>query len=190
MIPAWTSAGVLPSIRPGKLGHDFDRSPYRVPLSEVVDKFSSSPERLSILKGLLDYREALHMCGLVSGFQWLDGSFMEDVETLELRAPKDIDVVTYFHLPIGETELTLDKKAGDLFMNEYVKRTYSVDAYSQVLGSSTDELQVRLISYWYSMWSHRRDGIWKGFIQVELNPQQDIDARRILSAIQLGGITP
>lgn len=30
------------------------------------------------------------------------------------------------------------------------------------------------------MWSHRRDGIWKGFIQVDLAPNEDADANLLL----------
>ncbi len=62
-------------------------------------RFSTSSARCKILEGLLDYRQAMHRIGLVSGFQWLDGSFLEDVETIEKREPRDIDVVTFFHTP-------------------------------------------------------------------------------------------
>jgi hypothetical protein len=189
MIPSWTNAGVLPPIRPQQPGHSPDRSPYRVPLSEVIDHFSSSPKRISILKGLLEYRAALHRLGIISGFQWLDGSFIEDVETQETRSPNDVDVVTYFSMPIGETQATLFAIAGDLFKNSYVKETYLVDAYTHVLGEPTAAHHIREISYWYSMWSHRRNGLWKGFIQVELDPQEDVEAGKILEAIQVGGVT-
>ena len=118
MIPTWTIAGVLPPIRPGQLGHSPDRSPYCVSLREVVEEFASSPKRIAILKELLDYRAALHQLGLISGFQWLDGSFMEDVETQESRSPNDVDVVTYFSLPSGETQATLFAKAGNLVTSQ------------------------------------------------------------------------
>lgn len=190
MIPSWTMAGVLPPIRPGQEGHSPERSPYCVPLEEVIDQFASSPNRISILDGLLKYRAALHQLGLVSGFQWLDGSFMEDIETQESRPPKDVDVVTYFYLPSGETQATLAAKAGGLFSNPHVKATYSVDAYPHVLGEPTSANHVRRFSYWYSMWSHRRDGMWKGFIQIDLDPQEDVGARQALSVIQAGGATP
>lgn len=190
MIPAWTMAGVLPPIRPGQPGHSPDRSPYCVPLWMVVDQFSSSTNRIAILKGLLEYRTALHQLGLTAGFQWLDGSFLEDIETLESRPPKDLDVVTYFHLPVGETQATLNAKAGNLFKNTHVKATYSVDAYPYVLGEPVNARHVKQISYWYSMWSHRRNGLWKGFIQVDLKPQEDVIAWQTLSGIQAGGTTP
>lgn len=190
MIPAWTMAGILPPVRPGYAGHSLDRSPYVVPLWEVVEQFATTPSRTSILHGLLDYRAALHRSGLVSGFQWLDGSFMEDVEARESRPPNDVDVVTYFHLPIGETQASLFAKAGNLLRNAHVKTTYLVDAYPFVLGGPSEARHVREISYWYSMWSHRRDGMWKGFIQVDLDPQEDIAAAQLASAIVTGGTKP
>lgn len=190
MIPAWTMASILPPVRPGHAGHSPDRSPYIVPLWEVVEQFTATPERMAILHGLLDYRAALHEAGLVSGFQWLDGSFMEDVEVRESRPPEDVDVVTYFHLPDGETQLSLFAKVGNLLSNAHVKTIYSVDAYPFVLGEPSTARHVKQISYWYSMWSHRRDGMWKGFIQVDLDPQEDLAAAQILSAVNTGGTTP
>lgn len=190
MIPRWTMAGILPPIRPGQPGHSIDRSPYRVSLLNIVNEFSTSAERIKILLGFLDYRSELHKLGVLTGFQWLDGSFMEDVETLEFRPPMDIDVVTYFALPFGETQVTLDAKAGNLFDNDHVKMTYHVDAYPFVLGNVVDANEVRKVSYWYSMWSHRRTGVWKGFIQIDLASMQDADARDILLQKSLGGVAP
>jgi hypothetical protein len=183
-IPAWNNAGVLPPIRPSALGHSKDRSPYIVDLTMVFDRFSTSAERRVILNGLLRFRAALHNSGITSGFQWLDGSFLEDIETLENRVPKDMDVVTFFDLPSGQNQQTLLKHNDSLFNQKYAKTSYAVDAYFVVLGQLTDKWQVKNIAYWYSMWSHRRDGLWKGFVQVDLNPAQDSDARAIL---QLAG---
>lgn len=189
MIPAWNMAGVLPPIRPGQPGHSADRSPYSVTLSNVVEHFSSSPQRTAILEGLLSYRAELHKLGVIDGFQWLDGSFMEDVENQQSRPPNDVDVVTFFHLPSGENQKTLAIKAQQLFSQQYVKQNFLVDAYLQPLGEPTDARHIRQISYWYSMWSHRRDGIWKGFVQINLAPQEDIDAKQLMGIILNGGHT-
>lgn len=57
-----------------------------------------------------------------------------------------------------------------------------------MLGKELDADGVQEISYWYSMWAHRRDGLWKGFAQVSLDPQEDIIA---LSYLQVfNGVTP
>ena len=180
-IPAWNSAGVLPPIRPSASGHSRDRSPYIVDLAMVFDRFATSPERMAILDGLLRFRADLHSAGIVSGFQWLDGSFLEQIEVLEGRAPKDMDVVTFFDLPRGQDQRSLAQSHSALFDLKQVKESYAIDAYFTVLGQQTDQWQVSNIAYWYSMWSHRRDGLWKGFVQVDLNPEQDSDARAILN---------
>ena len=189
MIPAWNLSGVLPPIRPGEAGHSANRSPYRVSLAEVLEGFSGSAQRVAILQGLLDYRAALHALGIVRGFQWLDGSFMEHVEVLESRPPQDMDVVTFFHLPTHETQATLGAKAAHLFIPEQTKATYLLDAYPCILGEPTEPRHVQQIAYWYSMWSHRRNGVWKGFVQVDLAPEEDQAARRILDLVLGGGAT-
>lgn len=180
-IPAWNSAGVLPPIRPNVPGSSPDRSPYVVDLAVLFDRFAMSSERMAILDGLLRFRADLHAAGITSGFQWLDGSFLEQVEALEGRAPRDMDVVTFLDLPQGLDQRSLVQLHGTLFDQKHVKATYAMDAYFAVLGQPTDHWQVKNIAYWYSLWSHRRDGLWKGFVQVDLDPSQDGDARAILN---------
>ncbi len=179
-VPAWNSVGVLPPIRPSAPGSSSDRSPYAVDLAVLFDRFATSPERMAILDGLLGFRANLHAAGITSGFQWLDGSFLEQVEALESRAPRDMDVVTFLDLPQGMDQRSLVQRHGSLFDQKHVKATYAMDAYFAVLGQPTDQWQVKNIAYWYSLWSHRRDGLWKGFVQVDLDPSQDGDARAIL----------
>ena len=107
MIPPFMQNGTLPPIRPGKAGHDGDRAPYRVTSSAFIDNFAYSPERKNILHGFLEYRKALYSLGIVAGFQWIDGSFTEDIEMLENRSPNDVDVVTICNLPNGVTQQSL-----------------------------------------------------------------------------------
>jgi len=180
-IPTWNIAGVLPPIRPNAPGSSPDRSPYVVDLAVLFDRFATSPERMAILDGLLRFRTDLHAAGITSGFQWLDGSFLEQVEALEGRAPRDMDVVTFLDLPLGLDQRSLVQQHGRLFDQKHMKATYAMDAYFAVLGQPTDHWQVKNIAYWYSLWSHRRDGLWKGFVQVDLDPSQDGDARAILN---------
>lgn len=180
-LPVWNSVGLLPPVRPEMPGNSPERSPYRVDLDVFVDRFATTPERMQILDGLLRFRGKLHALSIVSGFQWLDGSFLENVESLENRSPRDMDVVTFLHLPAGEDQRSLAQKAGNLFDPKYLKTTYAIDGYFSVLGQPVDARQVKNISYWYSMWSHRRDGLWKGFVQIDLDPSQDADARGVLN---------
>ncbi|MES2740727.1 MAG: hypothetical protein V4754_07215 [Pseudomonadota bacterium] len=183
MLPDWNLAGVLPPLAAGEPGHSPHRSPYLTNLAELVQRFGTSTERLAILRGLLAFRAELHLLGVTEGFQWLDGSFMEQIEIRENRPPKDIDAVTYFSVPAGETEQSLVAKGAKLFVHEYVKETYSVDHYPVVLGKLMTASRVKEISYWYSMWSHRRDSMWKGFVQVSLDPVEDVVAESFLASL-------
>lgn len=180
-IPAWNHDGLLPPIRRTDAGADFDRSPYSVGLTTLIDHFATSPERVKILNGLLGFRAKLHGAGIIEGFQWVDGSFTEQVELLESRPPRDVDVVTFFKVPGGEDQMSLMAKYGSLFDSSNVKTTFLVDSYFVVLGEKLDGNSVRRVSYWYSMWSHRRDGRWKGFVQIDLDPSQDADASALLN---------
>lgn len=182
MIPAWNLQGTIPPVRPGVAGTDPDRSPYKVPLHAFVDRMANSLERVSIAEGLLQFRRQIHGLGITHGFQWLDGSFLEHVEVTEGRAPQDVDVVTFFEVPAGETEATLVAKNPRLFDHALVKRAYKVDSYWDVLGMPMSAVTIQRVSYWYSMWSHRRDGVWKGFVQVDLDPMQDPFAAQAIAA--------
>lgn len=180
-IPAWNNAGVLPPIVPGTPGNSPERSPYVIELPVLIDRFSTSPERIAILYGLLRFRAALHQAGIVSGFQWLDGSFLEDVERLEERSPRDMDVVNFVYLADLNQEALISQHRA-LFNPAETKRAYAIDAYFVEIGGVLDKNAVRRVSYWYSMWSHRRDGSWKGFVQVDIDPAPDADARATLDS--------
>src|SRR5579864_988604 len=49
-------------------------SPYETTLARIAGKLCTSDERKAILRGLLQYRQALANLGFTSGFQWLSGS--------------------------------------------------------------------------------------------------------------------
>lgn len=180
MIPKWNN-GILPPIRPGMSAHSHERSPYLVSICDIVESFSYTEKRKQILKGLLLYRRQLYNAGIVSGFQWIDGSFMEDIEMLENREPNDIDVITFFYLPEGIGQQDLYNQHTSLFELETAKHKHHVDGHFFQLGEKTDKSHVRLITYWYSMWSHRRNGHWKGFLRVELSSGDDKLAAQILN---------
>lgn len=183
-IPAWDAAGIIPPVRPGAVGHSLDRSPYIAGALDLVARFGTSQERCAILDGWLRYREELYSAGLVTGFQWLDGSFVEDSEQYEDRAPGDIDVVTFFELPAGVDQIQFDGQHPELFDPDATKAKYLVDAYGMELGLPLDTELIADVTYWYSLWSHRRqDCRWKGFVQVDLNARADEVAAANLAII-------
>lgn len=180
MIPKWTMSGIIPPVAPGHDGASERRSPYRADLLQLVDRFATTLERVEILEGLLGFRSRLHGLGLVSGVQWLNGSFSEDVENVEERSPNDIDVVTWLYVPPQIDLRQVATNSPDLFIREQCKNMYKVDAFWGELGVPLDEGCIGYVCYWYSMWSHRRSGVWKGFISVDLAPDEDATARRLI----------
>lgn len=187
-IPAWNAQGVLPPIN--ELNPvSAERSPYQASLVDLVLRFGQSPERRAVLDGFLRHRDGLHAVGLTSGFQWLDGSFLEHIELLECRAPQDIDVVTFYRLPAGLTPQNIFDRSPTLFDHAANKTAFRVDSYTQNLGSAPESL-VQKASYWYSMWAHRRNYVWKGFIQVDLAPVEDANARATLANLGTQGVQP
>lgn len=177
-IPDWNAQGVIPPIDVNDRVSP-ERSPYQVALPDMILKYGTSPARKKILDGLLRYRAALHSIGLASGFQWIDGSFLEHVELLDDRPPNDIDIVTFYALPSGLTDADLLAKNAAIFDQIQAKATYSVDSY--FVGLDDDPISlVRITAYWYSMWSHRRNEAWKGFLEVSLNPRDDAYAMELL----------
>ncbi len=145
-----------------------------------MERFATPTERIRILQGLLSYRAALEARGISSGFQGLDGSFLEHKEAIQAAAPNDVDVVTFFPLPPSVDQAGF----ADLFDPAQTKVTFHGDAYPFVLGRSLGAAEVRRISYWHSMWSHRRNGLWKGFVQVDISPEEDQIAEALLSQIE------
>ncbi|MBF0550439.1 MAG: hypothetical protein HQK60_07880 [Deltaproteobacteria bacterium] len=187
-IPPWNAQGVLPPVNPAS-PVSVDRSPYLVPLADLILQYGTSPDRQAILKGLLGFRQALHQAGLVHGFQWLNGSFLEHIESIESRPPKDIDVVTFYHPPLNITEESLVSQNPRLFNAELTKEDYRVDAHfvqldPQNTNSQDLEYLIELTTYWYSVWSHRRDYLWKGYLQIELAPDEDSSALENLLTIK------
>ena len=180
-IPAFD--GIL-NVLPPHLGDPrvrADLSPYPCTIAELCNRFATSSTRKSILEGFLNFRAELFRVGL-SGFQWIDGSFLEDTETQEGRDPGDIDVVTFTDSPMELPALCTHIASSNPFLlvRSHVKATYSVDHFLMPLGSKP-ALIVDNTRYWYGLFSHRRDGLWKGMLVVKLTDQaDDLAARTIL----------
>ncbi|OOR86375.1 hypothetical protein B0181_11700 [Moraxella caviae] len=174
----WNLSGVIPPIKDID-GASVNRSPYKIDILTFVQQFGFSDDRIAILSGFLYYREFLYKLGITDGFQWVNGSFTEDIERLRDRPPNDIDVVSFFR----ESALT-DEQQDQLLDGETIKSQYRVDGYFVLLDEDPTEL-VERTAYWYSMWSHQRDTyIWKGFYQVPLSPDEDKQALEWLLGVQ------
>ena len=158
------------------------RSPYPVSLVEFVERFGTTGPRCVLLSGLLAFRHELHSAGLVNGFQWMDGSFVENKELIEGSQPKDIDCVTFYDLPVEDDEYVYSNFS-KTFDRKRVKEQLGVDSVVVLnLRMPTMNL-VRATTHYYSLFSHQRNREWKGFVQVKLSPEDDVAASAALAAI-------
>lgn len=200
-IPTWNPEGLIPPVDASNPVSS-NRSPYRVSLPDLVLRFSTTPERISILGGFLDYRAALHAAGVIEGFQWIDGSFTEEIERIGSRAPNDMDLVTFFKLPLGVADQSaLVPRDPSIFPAGHttgatklaLKTRFRVDAYlvpipSQAAHLSRIDRVVERSCYWYGMWSHQRNTQrWKGYLEIDLDPADDAQARSLLTSTPTTG---
>jgi hypothetical protein len=164
-------------------------SPYVASAVEIVSTFGTSAKRKKILAHWLDHRADLRAVGFQQGFQWLDGSFVED------KDPNDLDVVTFvFRPPTAADDATFN---AFLTANRHVidptqiKARYMLDVFFVDLNAFPESV-VSVSRYWFGLFSHRRiDEIWKGMLQVRLEDvTDDLAARTILASAPLGGAVP
>lgn len=173
------------------VGAAHPRSPYIASMTEIVERFAISPERANILRGLKQLRDALRGVGFKSGFQWIDGSFVESCEVVKGRPPGDVDVVSVLHRPPAQ----LDQAVWDDFVvlhgttlldADHCKATYSCDAYYidlDIFPQSVSEQS----AYWFGLFSHQRDTFrWKGLVQVDLQCDDEA-AMQVLDGIEAAG---
>ncbi len=166
-IPAFDHNLVLPP----HLGDPARRdhlSPYPCTTLGLCQRFGITAERREILGKFLDFRDRVRTEGMTNGFQWLDGSFLEDVETREGRAPQDLDVVTVFW---GYDRSMLARIVGgfpEFASRPLAKAGYKLDHFPFDAGFDP-HFTVEQTRYWILLFSHNRLGIWKGMLKIDLD---------------------
>jgi hypothetical protein len=170
-IPPLDINGLLPAHLgdPTNLAH---LSPYPCSTLELCERFATSPERIAILRGLLQLRERLNALNVTLGYQWLNGSFLGNIEAAESRPPGDIDVVTFLFY----TDANFIAQIAHMFPEStspvLSKQHFHVDHYF-VNVALRPQLTVEVARYWLTLFSHRRDGLWKGMLRIELHTPGD-----------------
>lgn len=184
-MPAVPPLLAAPAILPPFTGSDptvaATRSPYKVDMVEVVQRFATSRMRIDILRGLLDYRRELRRLDLGAEFQWLAGSFVEDPG----REPRDVDVVTFYRRTADQmADLRADSGQwqGLQALARSPKADFLCDAYLVNMVGPGAAL-VAQTHYWYGLFSHQRGSLaWKGMLQVDVaSPNDDEEAENLLS---------
>lgn len=174
-IPDFAPHGALPPFISGHPTDPTARSPYPISMQELVARFCTSEDRAKLLKGLNHYRKHLFSGGFVSGHQWIDGSFVENVEILRRRSPSDIDVVTLYNRPIrfqNDQELWIIEYETNIrhkyFDTRRMKPTYKCDTYDIDLDTGPRSL-IRNTTYWFGLFSDMRgSSLKKGILEVPL----------------------
>lgn len=156
-------------------------SPYPCTSEDLCQRFGTTAARREILRKFLDFRERLRGEGLTNGFQWLDGSFLEDIEGIEHRPPNDLDVVTVYWEYDLPFQIRLFHNFPEVANPTLSKMNYSLDHYPFDAGYSP-EVTLEKTRYWILLFSHSRLGIWKGMLKIDLNtPAEDTAARQELA---------
>lgn len=179
MIPSYTISGVLPPYIGSNPANQAAMSPYQTTLLKLCKRFATSEDRIKLLTGLINYRQAIKAIGFSGGFQWINGSFVEDVEVTRGRPPNDIDVVTFTYPPLilttddaGTRSDFVDKHSCLLDPNE-CKIKYSCDAYLVNLAGDPETL-IGDTKYWFGLFSHQRNtSLWKGMLAIDLDSRED-----------------
>lgn len=149
-------------------------SPYQVTSIEVINKFASTPVRKRLLKMWLAHRAGLRKIGFVRGFQWLDGSFVENKE------PNDLDIVSFLFRPEGITNSDMIclhiQNNPQLFSRQIVREKYGLHFFPVDLNG-TPKTIIDTTSYFFGLFSHRRnDHLWKGILEVNLEESDEDQA--------------
>jgi hypothetical protein len=184
MIPNFDHNNVIPPHlgNPTQMNH---LSPYPCTTLELCKTFATSKERVEILKGLLLFRERMSELGIIEGFQWLDGSFTENIELTENRAPRDLDLVTFFGGISMDHQLIIESDFIEFGNSQIAKETYRLDHYP-VDYCFNPNTTVELTRYWIQLFSHNRMGVWKGILRLELNtPEVDAESMNYLKSVNL-----
>ena len=171
-------------VLPPHLGDPVDcgqLSPYPCTTLDLCQRLGTTPERRTILGKFLDFRERVQGEGLTNGFQWLDGSFLEDIETREGRPPEDLDVVTVYWGYDRAFQAGLVARFLEFASPVLSKAAYSLDHYNFDAGFNPT-VTLEQTRYWILLFSHNRQGVWKGMLRIELNtPAEDAAARQELT---------
>lgn len=191
-IPPFTIAGLLPPYLGAAPTSSSVMSPFKTTCREVVERFATTLARVAILEGLLRYRRALYAQGM-QGFQWLCGSFVEEIEKIESRSPGDIDVVTFFWRPTtlkGHDDwATFVRRNSGLFDPVALKASYKCDAYPVDCDAGDIKSLVDQTRFWFGLFTHRRvTSVWKGILQIPLVPGPDDSAAETLLEAKAAGL--
>lgn len=152
-------------------------SPFSTTTLELCQVLGFTAERRRILSKFLQFRLRLNENNIIQGFQWLDGSFLENIELTELRSPRDLDVVTFYAVESQDVQAEINNNFEEFFNSVIAKENYLLDHYVVDLLINPLSL-VEHVKYWHQLFSHNRNRVWKGMLKLELNTS-DLDQQAL-----------
>lgn len=183
-IPDFDHNLVIPPHR-GNPARPEQLSPYDCNTLEMCQKFATTKQRVELLKSFLAFRKRIYDNGVRMGYQWIDGSFLENVELRDRRPPNDIDVVTVFWGYSDDFLIQLKKSFPEFCLSKLAKERFKVDHFPFDAGASP-ELTLEQTRYWILLFSHNRLGVWKGMLKIKLDTAtDDAEAESYLSKLSL-----
>ena len=182
MIPPFDHNDVLPPYLGDNPAIGGALSPYRTDIMEFCNRFATSRERIEILKGFVQFRLDCIRFGVRYGFQWIDGSFIEDIEKSDKRAPRDIDVVTFVFQLTNVQQQVISRQFLPFVNPKASKKVYNVDHYP-VVADGNPLATINMVKYWNQLFGHDRKGVWKGMVEIPLcaDGQADTEALNYLN---------
>ncbi|ANK84173.1 MULTISPECIES: DUF6932 family protein [unclassified Rhizobium] len=190
-IPDFDARGLIPPVDMQNPAGP-ERSPYFATTVELVHRFGTTPHRRALIRNLITYRQLLAQDGYDTGVQFIDGSFVENVELIGNREPGDIDVFSLVRVPEKYlADFTLWENHGAAYwMNEIINRAlnkgrFSLDTFAIIVDDQVPIFDAMGdIMYWYGLFSHQRETLhWKGFVALDVNAADDAAALELLEGL-------
>ena len=69
----------------------------------------------------------------------------------------------------------------DLFDRPANRLKFHTDTLFTQLRGDNPRYLVRMAAYWSSLWSHTRQGQWKGYLEIDQSDGEDGEARNVLN---------
>ena len=142
------------------------------------------------MRNLISYRQIITSAGYTRGIQFIDGSFVENVESHSGRSPADIDVFSILNAPQRYIENPRDWPTtglpfwqAEIVDRERNKQRFALDTYGLLFEELPPLGLIQGTIYWYGLFSHQRGTLaWKGFAALQLDPMDDQSALAALGS--------
>jgi hypothetical protein len=183
-LPDFDHNHVLPPFINESPGNPANHSPYVCSINEFCEKFATTPTRIHLLKNFVKFRIKIHDSKITEGFQWVDGSFLENKEKALDQNPNDIDVATFFQVTSPDTEQKVKTDFPDFSHRKLAKDNYKLDHLLIHIPALNPYDLIRSTNFISKLFSYSRRGVFKGLVEIHLNTiDEDIAALEYLEKL-------